>query len=119
MKTFWLILTFSYAFANQTPDEFINEINSKQNSWIAGKNVYHGKPMTHVRAMQHDESLIQNKLKGIPIVIHNDTFDIPESFDARTKWPKCKTIGVVTDQGTCTACWVSACFYLLHFPNYK
>jgi hypothetical protein len=29
--------------------------------------------------------------------------DLPESFDARTRWPGC--IGPVLDQGTCGSCW--------------
>ncbi|KAL6732933.1 hypothetical protein Aduo_003636 [Ancylostoma duodenale] len=30
---------------------------------------------------------------------------IPESFDARTKWPECKSIKMVRDQSNCGSCW--------------
>ncbi|GMR62971.1 hypothetical protein PMAYCL1PPCAC_33166, partial [Pristionchus mayeri] len=31
--------------------------------------------------------------------------DIPESFDARTAWPQCPSIGLIRDQSTCGSCW--------------
>lgn len=31
--------------------------------------------------------------------------DIPESFDSRTAWPHCPTIGEIRDQGSCGSCW--------------
>ena len=30
---------------------------------------------------------------------------LPESFDARTAWPQCDSIGDVYDQGKCGDCW--------------
>jgi cathepsin B len=30
---------------------------------------------------------------------------LPKEFDARTKWPKCKSIGHIRDQSECGACW--------------
>lgn len=34
---------------------------------------------------------------------------IPEFFDARTNWPKCReTINNIRDQGECSSCWVSS-----------
>lgn len=34
-----------------------------------------------------------------------DDDDLPESFDARTAWPNCPTIGEIRDQGSCGSCW--------------
>ncbi|KHJ89320.1 papain family cysteine protease, partial [Oesophagostomum dentatum] len=31
--------------------------------------------------------------------------DIPESFDAREKWPFCKSLGFIHDQSACGSCW--------------
>lgn len=33
--------------------------------------------------------------------------DVPDSFDARLKWPKCKSIREIRDQSNCGSCWVS------------
>eukprot|EP00756_Hemistasia_phaeocysticola_P023126 Hpha_TRINITY_DN15872_c0_g1::TRINITY_DN15872_c0_g1_i1::g.187848::m.187848/K01363/CTSB; cathepsin B len=30
---------------------------------------------------------------------------LPESFDARTRWPKCRSIEMIYDQGACGDCW--------------
>ncbi|UMM33859.1 hypothetical protein L5515_007180 [Caenorhabditis briggsae] len=30
---------------------------------------------------------------------------IPETFDARTKWPKCKSIKLIRNQANCGSCW--------------
>ncbi|CAJ0594795.1 unnamed protein product [Cylicocyclus nassatus] len=31
--------------------------------------------------------------------------EIPESFDAREKWPHCDSIGLIRDQANCGSCW--------------
>ena len=33
---------------------------------------------------------------------------IPETFDARIKWPNCDTIKEVRDQGACGSSWVGS-----------
>lgn len=33
--------------------------------------------------------------------------EIPNTFDARIKWPYCKTIGEIRNQGNCGSCWVN------------
>lgn len=33
-------------------------------------------------------------------------FDVPITFDARSKWPSCSMIGEIRDQGGCGCCWV-------------
>jgi len=35
-----------------------------------------------------------------------DRASIPDSFDARTQWPKCPTIKEIRDQGSCGGSWV-------------
>lgn len=34
--------------------------------------------------------------------------DLPEYFDARSKWPFCRSIDVIQNQGTCGSCWAVA-----------
>ena len=43
----------------------------------------------------------------LPVRTHRvDPNSIPESFDARRKWPNCPTIKEIRDQGSCGSCWV-------------
>ena len=34
------------------------------------------------------------------------SINLPSSFDARQKWPVCKSIGEIRDQSNCGSCWV-------------
>ncbi|KAL1124224.1 hypothetical protein AAG570_001994 [Ranatra chinensis] len=48
-----------------------------------------------------DETIDDSK-RHRPDVINAD---IPESFDAREQWPKCKTTASIKDQANCGSCW--------------
>lgn len=41
----------------------------------------------------------------LPLKVHHHIDDLPDTFDARKQWPKCKTIGEIRDQGSCGSCW--------------
>ncbi|KAK4606757.1 hypothetical protein RGQ29_000835 [Quercus rubra] len=47
----------------------------------------------------------QKDLKSIPLITHPKSSKLPTSFDARTAWPQCSTIGRILDQGHCGSCW--------------
>ncbi|KAK3194458.1 hypothetical protein Dsin_025768 [Dipteronia sinensis] len=47
----------------------------------------------------------EKELLGIPVVTHDKSLKLPDSFDARTAWPKCSSIGRILDQGHCGSCW--------------
>ena len=34
-----------------------------------------------------------------------ETMELPDTFDARQKWPNCKSIGEIGDQGSCRSYW--------------
>lgn len=40
---------------------------------------------------------------------------IPDTFDARQKWPDCPSIDDIRDQGACGSCWVRTLCTLKHF----
>lgn len=50
---------------------------------------------------------IKNENKLSNILNKTNVSDLPESFDARTKWPKCNSIGRVYDENACSASWVN------------
>jgi cathepsin B len=86
-------------------EELINEINSRNDvSWVAGWNsrfdgmtVFEAKRLMGVPA---DSKAYLPPAKDI-----QPAKAIPDSFDARTAWPKCNSIGHIRDQGPCGSCW--------------
>lgn len=104
---FYLLLALTCVFAYENSDEFINEINSKQNLWKAGRNFHKDTPMSDITRLLGVNSLPQDVLRTIPIVKNDvDVDDLPEAFDARVQWPQCKTIKKVADQSACSSGWV-------------
>jgi cathepsin B len=47
----------------------------------------------------------KHELSSTPVVTHPKSLKLPKSFDARTAWPQCNTIGRILDQGHCGSCW--------------
>lgn len=96
-----------YAFS----DDFINEINSKQNLWRAGRNFPDNTTILEIRRLLGSKALPREIFENIILKNHemNDG-DLPETFDARETWSQCKTIKQVADQSACASCWVSNFF---------
>lgn len=107
MKTV-LVVSFTLTCVFAFSDDFINEINSKQTLWKAGRNFHENITLSEVRGMLGMKTLPQKIAEKIPIKYHEvDNEWPPESFDAREKWPNCKTIKQIPDQSACGSCWVS------------
>ena len=85
-------------------DDLINQINNLGSaSWKAGVNSrFQGLPLKLVR--KHMGVLGEGR--ALPEK-HNVAENIPESFDARVRWPQCPSIREIRDQGMCGSCWVS------------
>eukprot|EP00271_Cylindrocystis_brebissonii_P015673 TRINITY_DN38636_c0_g1_i1.p1 TRINITY_DN38636_c0_g1~~TRINITY_DN38636_c0_g1_i1.p1 ORF type:complete len:360 (+),score=54.34 TRINITY_DN38636_c0_g1_i1:65-1144(+) len=88
-----------------------DHINSLNPGWTAGFN-------ERIHSLKHEE--YKNLLgtfrgnpgeNGVPILppwkIHKHPVyaNLPKEFDARKKWPHCKTISTIRDQGHCGSCW--------------
>uniref|UniRef100_A0A183CIN9 Trehalase n=1 Tax=Globodera pallida TaxID=36090 RepID=A0A183CIN9_GLOPA len=88
----------------------VDELNRSKNDWTAV--VYERFAlMTDEQLKQLTGSIIRNrprkpKLQFKQAVAPIDYGDLPETFDARQKWPECADlIGTTTDQDGCGSCW--------------
>lgn len=112
MKTYLIFAVFGLGLASTIPsphpfsDEYIQEINAKQSTWIAGKNFEEEDyALFKILASGAKRPLsIQSRL----MVVHDEEEDVPESFDSREAWSDCaEIIGQIRDQSRCGACWVN------------
>ncbi|KAF8564579.1 hypothetical protein P879_07808 [Paragonimus westermani] len=88
-------------------DELIRYVNEESGAlWKAApsqrfRNVEEFKRLLGAR---HEGPALRNARRMT--ISHNvDTNALPESFDAREKWPNCTTIGEIRDQSNCGSCW--------------
>ncbi|KAF6037087.1 CTSB [Bugula neritina] len=100
-----------YYFNHQPlSDDLITHINNlhKQGhtTWVAGKNFEkHGMTTAGLKRMcgvLDDPNGFKLPFREPHVITEGD---IPDEFDARKQWPKCKSISTIRDQGNCGSCW--------------
>uniref|UniRef100_A0A1I7UE38 Pept_C1 domain-containing protein n=1 Tax=Caenorhabditis tropicalis TaxID=1561998 RepID=A0A1I7UE38_9PELO len=106
---FFLIFLFhaSWAFvvpgkpAQLTGKALVEHINSVQSSWTAEYNDISNEEM---RFKGMDARFIKPQ-EDDPILDDIKTELLPASFDARDRWPACRSIRMIRDQTWCASCW--------------
>ncbi|KAJ1529220.1 hypothetical protein ONE63_006024 [Megalurothrips usitatus] len=91
-------------------DAAIDHINSLKSTWKAGRNFAPDVSMKYIKKLMgvHPDSkrfTLPELSQPAGLVGSAGVADIPESFDSRTAWPHCPTIGEIRDQGSCGSCW--------------
>uniref|UniRef100_A0A7I4XUR5 Pept_C1 domain-containing protein n=1 Tax=Haemonchus contortus TaxID=6289 RepID=A0A7I4XUR5_HAECO len=72
------------------------------------QNLFEAEITPHSYNVQHklmDLRFINQKRKTVVEDANDEGDDIPESFDARTRWPYCKSLTHIRDQANCGAGW--------------
>lgn len=104
-----IALCFHFALStrpNPISDEFINIINEKNSTWLAGRNFAPDVSVLYLRRLMG--VLPTPDVYKLPRLTHDVTAEeLPEQFDAREQWPDCPTIQEIRDQGSCGSCWVN------------
>lgn len=95
-----VIFALLIAFAVSRPSRFeqiAKEVNSRRTTWIAEESA----------PFRDYARLIGTLPNTVPLP--SKTVDVvknfPESFNALEKWPECKSITEIRDQGECASCW--------------
>lgn len=107
---FFFLCTFALGAFAVHPDvierqRIIEEINNGDNTWTAGVNKkFANSTYDHVRQLC-------GVLPGGPVLPEREfteeelNMPVPTAFDARTAWPKCKSLVELRDQSACGSCW--------------
>nr|XP_049699535.1 cathepsin B-like [Helicoverpa armigera] len=85
-------------------DEYIQEINLKQNSWKAGRNFGPNISLSYIRYLL---GVRIDEIISLPIMKHDAELiaSLPETFHPSDKWPNCPSLNEIRDQGVCGSCW--------------
>jgi len=85
-------------------EDMVNYINSLGTTWTASTD-----QGSFVSGVTRDEvSRLMGVKEGgepLPHKRFSRLAALPDSFDARTNWPNCPTIGQIRDQSACGSCW--------------
>lgn len=112
MKLSALVFVLAFSFSSAASffenylfsEEFISHINSKTTTWKAGRNFHPETSTNYIKSLcgvhpDHKKYLPPKKAKLFGVE------ELPKEFDPRTKWPTCKSISMIWDQGGCGSCW--------------
>jgi cathepsin B len=87
-------------------DGLVKAVNHAKRGWEAHVNPrFQGKPFSYTRRLLGVKDV--NPATRLPYHVHTgyDMSAIPASFDSRTAWPECPSIGEIRDQSDCGSCW--------------
>jgi len=85
-------------------DSLISYVNSLDTTWKAGVNDrFKGLKVKDLQVLCG----LKDEIDESPMAVEDSMLSsaYPDTFDARTQWPACASIGDILDQGQCGSCW--------------
>jgi len=103
-----LVLVFigaaSAAYYEELVEKVIPELQKHNAPWQAGHNKrFAGHTKEQMAVLMGTKLDKINSPKIYPRM--EDASAVPDTFDARSNWPKCSSIGFIRDQACCGSCW--------------
>jgi len=99
----------SGVLADKSRAEIIATVNKAKSSWTAGVNrKFTNKPFSYTAGLCGVKITNPNaRFQNAPYktITGYDVAAIPDSFDSRTQWSNCPSIGEIRDQSDCGSCW--------------
>nr|AAR88096.1 cathepsin B-like cysteine protease [Callosobruchus maculatus] len=96
--------TFAQPELDFLSDEYIEQLNSKNLPWKAGRNFERDTSLYNIQRLLSVGTI--NPPSEFETIFHEDDGkDLPEEFDARKQWSKCESIKEIRDQSGCGSCW--------------
>lgn len=80
-------------------DDFITTINELQSFWRAGRNFQSGSFVKNLL------NVIPPREEKLPLKSIKVRENLPENFDSRKGWKRCRSLGKVKEQGSCASAW--------------
>lgn len=113
-KTFISVLLF-FIVCGWDLKPLIKKINSRNDGdWVAGVNEkFEHMSLETFRKMNVAKRTPSHELRYLNESEIDNGENIPDSFDGRTRWPFCTSIGKIYDQGHCGSCWSFCAFEAL------
>ncbi|XP_058815036.1 cathepsin B [Topomyia yanbarensis] len=87
--------------SNGSSNTIASRIQNLTKTWTPGRNLLPAAFYKGGVRLEHQEKL----RLPLGILLLESTVDLPESFDAREKWPGCPSLREVRNQGCCGSCW--------------
>jgi cathepsin B len=88
-------------------EEIASYINSREDvTWRASADQFRGVSLDVLKGMMGTRLTQEYEQKKRQFPVKSDVrSDIADSFDARSEWSHCTTIGDIRDQSSCGSCW--------------
>ncbi|VDO00675.1 unnamed protein product [Rodentolepis nana] len=101
----WEIQLNPVAMHEPLSQEIVDYVNSINTTWKAAPS----KRFTLTSQIRQQLGTVPDpmgrRLPKLATLSEENYKDLPASFDPREKWPNCKTLFEIRDQGSCGSCW--------------